>query len=399
MLSKKVTVYVRHYLTSAGINYFQQEWFPWVYSIISQQKGFIFITHKFSGLCANICLQFEDEATFDAWLLHPSHDCLVDALDDYRDRDYWEVVRTSDEQADLSQLEWINIKPKKQGLNPREKEFGETWEAARTHSGKLLHQQTLDELRAGTLSFLCYAGKPADVKYEDREISARDGFPLSIRIFNSQLSQETPVLIFYPGCGFIFDLFEVNSIIGSRIAFFSGIKVILVQFRLAPEYPMPMSIYDGYDAAAYVASHSENFGVDPNQLLLGGWCSGAQCAAAVSHLAHQKGPLKVYHQILLGGSYDLTNTTHDFDDYEQQDKILSRKFIEHIASRYYGIQPRDHSHPLISPYHAANCTGLPPTTILCGEYDALRNDFRRLFSQIKAERCSCREDRVQRPNP
>jgi hypothetical protein len=43
--------------------------------------------------------------------------------------------------------------------------------------------------------------------------------------------KRTPVLIFYPGCGFVFDLFEVNSIICSRVAFFSGIKIILVQFR------------------------------------------------------------------------------------------------------------------------------------------------------------------------
>ncbi len=113
MPNKKVTVYVKHYLTPAGIVYFQKEWFPWVYSIISKQKGFIFISHKIKGPCANISLQFEDEATFNAWIAYPDHDCLVDALDAHRDRDYWEVVRTNDEQTDLSQLEWVRINLKK----------------------------------------------------------------------------------------------------------------------------------------------------------------------------------------------------------------------------------------------------------------------------------------------
>lgn len=113
MPNKKVTVYVRHYLTSAGISYFQKEWFPWVHSLISKQKGFIFISHKIVGQCANIVLQFKDKVTFEGWLAQPNHDCLVDALDDYRDRNYWEVIRTNDEHVDLSQLEWTKIKPRK----------------------------------------------------------------------------------------------------------------------------------------------------------------------------------------------------------------------------------------------------------------------------------------------
>lgn len=71
----------------------------------------------------------------------------------------------------------------------------------------------------------------------------------------------------------------------------------------------------------------------------------------------------------------------DFDEYERQDKILSRKLIEHIANRYYGclLAP---SNFLLSPYHAADFTGLPSTTLLCGEYDALRNDTEGYFRKL-----------------
>lgn len=113
MADKKVIVYVKHYLTPSGVAYFQQEWFPRVYSILSKQLGFVGMTHHIKGPCAQICLQFKNSATFEAWLAHPSHDSLVDALDDHRDRDYWEAVRTDHECIEPSKLEWTQIKPRK----------------------------------------------------------------------------------------------------------------------------------------------------------------------------------------------------------------------------------------------------------------------------------------------
>ena len=102
---------MKHYLTSDGIAYFQSEWFPKVYSIISKQPGFISILHSITGASANISLKFRDSATFQAWLDFPEHDSLVNALDDYRDRDYWEVVQidTEDEAVEPSELEWMKI--------------------------------------------------------------------------------------------------------------------------------------------------------------------------------------------------------------------------------------------------------------------------------------------------
>jgi len=46
------------------------------------------------------------------WIAYPSHDELVNALDAYRSRSYWEVVKTQDEQISPSTLEWMIIKPK-----------------------------------------------------------------------------------------------------------------------------------------------------------------------------------------------------------------------------------------------------------------------------------------------
>ena len=248
---------------------------------------------------------------------------------------------------------------------------------------KSLTEQTIQDLRNRVDLFAQYAGQSADISFVDTTVPARDGAPLPIRIYNDQLPDTTPVLIFYPGCAFVFDLFEVNGTFCSRIAEHAEIKVILVQFRLAPEYSMPTSLDDSYDAAVYIAAHSHLFGINPQKIFLGGWASGAHCSAVVSSLLRESGGLQVYHQILLSGTFDLTESTHDYDSFEKADKTLKRQLLRHIVKSYYGISKKTYKNPLFSPYYESNFLGLPSTTILCGEYDAVRNDSEGYFQKLK----------------
>lgn len=269
-------------------------------------------------------------------------------------------------------------------LNPSEKKFGEFLESHKqANPGKPLEERTVEELRLGTSVFMQYVGDAADVSYADRQIATQNGASLTLRIFNEQLLDHAPVLIYYQGNCCFFDIFEINSIICSRIALHSGIKVILVQYRLAPESPMPTSIYDGYDAALYIAKHPEDFGIDPDRILLGGWCSGAHCSAAVSSMARQDQQLKIHHQILLSGRYDLTESNHEFDEWEKEDKTVDRGLLRYITKECYGISAEDYQNPLLSPYYETDFHGMPPTTILCGEYDALRNDSEGYYRKLK----------------
>ena len=108
----KVYVYVKHYLTSEGISYFKKIWFPKVESILSGQKGFVSILSEAEpgSDCMFITLKFKDDSTFNDWLAVPDHDQLVDDLDRFRSRGYWEAVRADDKDANLSQLKWEIIK-------------------------------------------------------------------------------------------------------------------------------------------------------------------------------------------------------------------------------------------------------------------------------------------------
>ncbi len=99
-------VYVKHYLTEKGIEFFKREWFPLVYAIMSRQQGFIAFTYEIQCDCVNLFLKFENRALFSAWFADPAHTEVIRALDIYRSRGYWEAVNTEDEHANLSTLAW-----------------------------------------------------------------------------------------------------------------------------------------------------------------------------------------------------------------------------------------------------------------------------------------------------
>lgn len=251
-----------------------------------------------------------------------------------------------------------------------------------TDCSEALEGQTIEDLRKRVDLFAQYAGERTSKNHVDRNVIARDGASLRVRIYNDSLPASSPALIFFPGCAFVFDLFEVNGTFCSRIAEDAQIKVILVQFRLAPEHPLPTSLYDCYDAVSYIGGHASLFKIDPKKILLGGWASGAHCAAALSRLLSES-KIKVLHQILLSGTFDLTESTHEWDREEKSDPTLKRTLLNYIAKNYLGISEKEYNNPLFSPYYGTNFKAFPPTTLLCGEFDAVRNDTEGYFRLLQ----------------
>ena len=65
----------------------------------------------------------------------------------------------------------------------------------------------------------------------------------------------------------------------------SGIIVVSVEYKLAPEHKFPEGLEDAYAAVKWVAQNAASFGADSEQLAVGGDSAGGNFAAAVSVLA------------------------------------------------------------------------------------------------------------------
>lgn len=105
-------VYVKHYLNTAGIQYFHTIWFPKVKAIMSQQQGYISVKHdadRDSDDCVNVIVIFDSQGNLEKWAEHPAHDELVTALDSYRCRKYWEYSGVVNELIAYDMLEWDKV--------------------------------------------------------------------------------------------------------------------------------------------------------------------------------------------------------------------------------------------------------------------------------------------------
>ncbi len=248
---------------------------------------------------------------------------------------------------------------------------------------KPISEMTLEEFRAGVSAMLKYAGKPFAIEFKDTFMPARDGYQIPVRIYNPNTNKTEPVFIWYPVNGYILDFYEVNTVICSRLAKFLGIKVIIPNIRLAPEHPLPIPIYDGYDVTHYISANAKQLGIDPNKIFIGGASSGGNCAAVISSLVRKTHDFKIHHQILLNGLFDISQSNHDYESYEKQDLISTKEQANFIYS-HFGIKQKDYKNPLFSPYYETDLTGLPPTTIIVGEYDGIRSNSEAYYKKLKA---------------
>ncbi|MSP53946.1 MAG: alpha/beta hydrolase [Gammaproteobacteria bacterium] len=244
--------------------------------------------------------------------------------------------------------------------------------AAKNPAPKPFDQMSIDEIRAGLDIFISLAGQKGAINHIESTVTTRDGYSIPIRIYNPE--KNGPVFIYYPGCGYICDLFESNAIFASRIAQYADIKVIIPQTRLAPEFPLPKPIEDAFDIFKGVSSNSHKFGVDPNKIIIGGLSSGAHTAACISNLVLTEPHLKIYHQILYNGSYDLSHSTHEYDDYEKEDIMVNPDVVKFFMHKFWGLTEADLKNSSFSPYYSLTYGHLPSTSIIVSEYDGSRND-------------------------
>lgn len=69
----------------------------------------------------------------------------------------------------------------------------------------------------------------------------------------------------------------------------ANITVIDVDYRMAPEYPFPTSIYDCWDAVKWVIANAKSLNIDPHSVSIGGLSAGGQMAAVLAHFARDEG--------------------------------------------------------------------------------------------------------------
>lgn len=185
---------------------------------------------------------------------------------------------------------------------------------------------------------------------------------------------DDPWLVYFHGGGY-----RIGSAIGyrahgSHLAAAMHTRVLLVDYRLAPENPFPAAVDDALNAYSWVLSS----GVDSSRIALGGDSAGGGLTVATLLAARTNHVALPAAALCLSPWADLTNAGETFKTMADIDRLFSLEAATEAAGLYLqGHNPRD---PLASPMFA-DLTGMPPMLVLVGGAESLLDDALRLTAR------------------
>jgi acetyl esterase len=195
-------------------------------------------------------------------------------------------------------------------------------------------------------------------------VTARDAFAAGVPLRVYETAGMAGTAVYMHGGGFVVGGLESHDDVCAEICAAAGLRVVSVDYRLAPEHRHPAAFKDCQ--AAVQALHG-----DHGPLVLAGDSAGAALAASVSH-ALRGGAVRLLGQVLiypgLGGDRNAGSyMTHANAPMLTRDDVL---FYARI--RYDGPEPQDD--PTAAVLQDKNFAGLPPTVVFSAECDPLCDD-------------------------
>lgn len=138
----------------------------------------------------------------------------------------------------------------------------------------------------------------AGVSREEVHVSGADG-PVRCLLYRPQTRGAlTAGYLHIHGGGYIMGAPEGSDIGNVAICAKLGVVVLSVDYRLAPEHPIPAPLDDCYAGLAWLHQQASELGIDPQRIAVGGESAGGGLAAALAIRARDVGEFAVCHQHL-----------------------------------------------------------------------------------------------------
>jgi acetyl esterase len=215
------------------------------------------------------------------------------------------------------------------------------------------------------------------VAHVEDAIAATAAGDVPVRIYRPDDAARHGLLIYFHGGAFFLGSVNTHDHVARSLANETGLTVVSVGYRLAPEHPFPAGLDDCFGVVRWAAENGEALGWDGGTLAVAGDSSGGTYVAAVAALARDAGFDRITHQVLYYPSLDL-----DFDE----DRYPSmRENAVGFGLETAGLAPfnafylseADPADPRVSPIKRVDLSGLPPALIITGEHDPLRDEGER----------------------
>ncbi|GCD90622.1 alpha/beta hydrolase [Nocardioides sp. LS1] len=179
-----------------------------------------------------------------------------------------------------------------------------------------------------------------------------------------------PLLVFFHGGGFVFGDLDSHDAGCRFLAERSGVRILAVDYRLAPESPFPAAHDDAIDAYRWTVKNAVGLGADPDRLAVGGDSAGGNLAASVAIEARREG-LPLAFQLLIYPATDMVRDTESARLFSEG-FYLTKAYMDLANDAYVGETSL--TDPRLSMAYADLDPGLAPAYVVTAGFDPLRDE-------------------------
>jgi acetyl esterase len=188
------------------------------------------------------------------------------------------------------------------------------------------------------------------------------------------------LLVYFHGGGFWSGDLDSHDGACRFLAEQSMVRVLAVDYRLAPEHPFPAAYDDAVAAYQWAIKHAAELGADPERLGVGGDSAGGNLAAGVAIEAARQGwPCAV--QLLVYPATQAGRRTRSLELFSEG-FYLTRGFMDRAEQTYCVGVPIDE--PRLSPLAAELPSGLAPALLYTAGFDPLRDEGEAYADRLRA---------------
>ncbi|HME78311.1 MAG TPA: alpha/beta hydrolase [Mycobacterium sp.] len=230
-------------------------------------------------------------------------------------------------------------------------------------------------LTAGMAAVAASRQPMSGIDRTDVVIAAGDGAELRVSWYtNTTVDPPGSAVLYLHGGGFIVPLLPIYDDMMREYTKRSGVPMLLVDYRVAPEHPHPTPVDDCYAALCWLANSASELDVDPKRIAVMGESAGGGLAAGVALMARDRGGPALAQQLLIYAMLDDRTVGPDpqlppeylvfgYDDNQTGWGAL-------LGAAWRG----DDVSPYAAPARATDLSGLPETYVDVGDLDILRDE-------------------------
>jgi len=250
------------------------------------------------------------------------------------------------------------------------KELQKVLEAVKSRPA--LGDLSIQEQRAAMESDFTQLPLAPDVRCE-----AVDAGGVPAEFVSTPESDEGRVIYYLHGGGYVIGSIITHRDIASRLARAAKARILLVDYRLAPENPFPAAVEDSVAGYRWLLSS----GVKPGRVVIAGESAGGGLTAATLVALKEAGEPLPAAAVCVSPWADMECTGESMVTRADADPMVQRDTLLEMTRTYLGdTDPRS---PLASPIYA-DLTGLPPLLIQVGTAEVLYDDAKRLAEKAES---------------